>query len=176
MKRFVWIVGVVFLGLSQAYAAPKNYGLVTIAYNDFDTSGVSDKEFAYSAAFGKQIHKQWYAELGYLNLFDFSNDNGEATGDALYLSLLGKASGATGELFYKVGAAKVDVDIAMQCGDGDASMVCSQQNSLAAGVVGLGYDYYVGLRSMVRIEYTHMSGEDSFSTNMFNIGFRYNFN
>lgn len=176
MKRFVWIVGVVFLGFSQAYAAPKNYGLVTIAYNDFDTSGVNDKEFAYSAAFGKQIHKQWYAELGYLNLFDFSNDYGEATGDALYLSLLGKASGATGELFYKVGAAKVDVDIAMQCGDGDASIVCSQQNSLAAGIVGLGYDYYVGLRSMVRIEYTHMSGEDSFSTNMFNIGFRYNFN
>ena len=111
-----------------------------------------------------------------MNLFDFSNDNGEATGDALYLSLLGKASGATGELFYKVGAAKVDVDIAMQCGDGDTSIVCSQQNSLAAGIVGLGYDYYVGLRSMVRIEYTHMSGEDSFSTNMFNIGFRYNFN
>ena len=43
MKRFVWIVGVVFLGFSQAYAAPKNYGLVTIAYNDLTRLALTTK-------------------------------------------------------------------------------------------------------------------------------------
>jgi len=47
---------------------------------------------------------------------------------------------------------------------------------IAAGLIGLGFDYYVSQNSMVRFEYTYIGGEDSFSTNMLSLGFRYNFN
>ena len=109
-------------------------------------------------------------------IYVYSSNEIEAKGDALYLAMLGKASGGTGELFYKLGIARVDLDVSTQCVSEDATTQCSQADSIAAGIIGLGYDYYVGLKSMVRIEYVHMAGEDSFSTNMVNIGFRYNFN
>lgn len=176
MKQFLWILGVLICGLPQAYAAPKTYGLGTLGYNNFDVSSASDKKVTYSLAFGKQVHRQWNVELGYLSLFDYSSNEIEAKGDALYLAMLGKASGGTGELFYKLGIARVDLDVLTQCVSEDATTQCSQADSIAAGIIGLGYDYYVGLKSMVRIEYVHMAGEDSFSTNMVNIGFRYNFN
>ena len=176
MKRFLWIVGAIILGVSQAHSAPKNYGVVTVGYNDFDFSDASDKELSYNLAFGKQIHRQWYAELGYINLFDYSEDGVDAEGDALYLALLGKATGASGELFYKLGVARVDVAAQGECLIDDIAVQCRVDDGLAAGLVGLGFDYYVSLKSQIRLEYVHMTGEDSFSTNMISLGFRYNFN
>ena len=176
MKQFLWIAGVMICGLSQSVAAPKSYGLATVGYNDVDYAEASDKKVTYSLAFGKQIHRQWYAEVGYLNLFDYSNKQVDANGDSLYLAMLGKASSGTGELFYKLGVARVDIDVSSQCATEGVTSECDQSEALAAGLVGLGFDYYVGLRSMIRIEYLHMTGEDSFSTNMVNVGFRYNFN
>lgn len=176
MNRFLWMLGAMALGVSQANAAPKTYGLATVAYNDFETSTTSDSEFAYSLAFGKQIHRQWYAEAGYVSLFDYAKNENENKGDALYLALLGKASGGTGELFYKLGIAKVDMDLSSECSDAGVVTQCRASESIAAGIAGLGFDYYVGISSMIRLEYVHMTGEDSFSTNMVNVGFRYNFN
>lgn len=176
MNRFLWMLGAMFLGLTQAHAASKTYGLAAVGYNDFETSSSSDKELTYSFSFGKQVHRQWYAEVGYISLFDYSNDEVEAKGNALYLAMLGKASGGTGELFYKLGVARVDADVSTECTADDIVSQCRASESLAAGIAGLGFDYYVGLRSMIRIEYVHMTGEDSFSTNMVNVGFRYNFN
>jgi len=176
MKQLFWMLGALVVGLSQANAAPKNYGVVTAGYNDFDFAQASDSELAFGAAFGKQVHQQWYAELGYLNLFDYSDDTVNAEGEALYLAMLGKASGGTGELFYKVGVARVDIATDFACDDSGVAQRCASDNGIAAGLVGLGFDYYVSLKSMVRVEYVHLSGEDSFSTHMVNIGFRYNFN
>ena len=175
MNRFLWTLGVMVFGFSQAYAAPKNYGLATVGYNNFEASSVSDKEFAYSLAVGRQVHRQWYAEAGYISLFDYADSEDKANGDALYLAVLGKASSSKGELFYKLGVARVDADVTSECIDNDETVRCGVSESLAAGIVGLGFDYYVGLKSMIRMEYVHMTGEDSFSTNMVNVGFRYNF-
>jgi hypothetical protein len=176
MKQFLWILGVLAFGLSQAQGAPKNYGVATVGYNDFDATSASDKALTYGLAFGKQVHQQWYAELGYLNLFDYSENGVDAEGDALYLAMLGKASGGSGELFYKLGVARVDIASETECLVEGLASRCATDDGIAAGLVGLGFDYYVSLKSLVRLEYVHMTGEDSFSTNMINLGFRYNFN
>ena len=179
MKQYLWIVGVLLAGAlacTNAKAAPENYGLVSVGYTDFEFDGGNDREIAYSVAYGHKIHRQWYAEAGYLNLFDYSDDNLEAQGEALYLAVLGKASSAEGELFYKLGAARVDVEATGLCGTDTTPASCSYNEGIAAGIVGLGFDYYVSHNSMVRFEYTYIGGEDNFSTNMLSLGFRYNFN
>ncbi|NDW14269.1 outer membrane beta-barrel protein [Alteromonas genovensis] len=179
MKQYLWIAGALVAGALvcfKAEAAPENYGLVSVGYTDFEFDGGSDREVAYSVAYGHKIHRQWYAEAGYLNLFDYSDDGAEAEGEALYLAVLGKASSTTGELFYKLGVARVDVAATIPCGTETASASCSFDNGIAAGLIGLGFDYYVSQNSMVRFEYTYIGGEDSFSTNMLSLGFRYNFN
>ena len=120
------------------------------------------------------------SEAGYMNLFDYteSNENGsvDAQSEALYLAVLGKASSTTGELFYKLGVARVDVSATLSCGTDAVPATCGYDEGLAAGLVGLGFDYYVSQNAMIRFEYTYLGGEDSFSTNMLNLGLRYNFN
>ena len=48
-------------------------------------------------------------------------------------------------------------------------------DTIVAGLAGLGFDYYVGMKSMVRVEYTYFGGKDDFSAHIVNLGFRYNF-
>ena len=179
MKQYLWIASALVAGTlfcSKAEAAPENYGVVSVGYTDFEFNDGSDREFAYSVAYGHKVDRQWYAEVGYLNLFDYSEDDVEAESEALYLALLGKASSTEGELFYKLGVARVDVAATVPCGDDAAPVSCNYDDGLVAGLVGLGFDYYVFQNAMVRFEYTYIGGEDSFSTNMLNLGFRYNFN
>lgn len=183
MKQYLWMAGALLmgtLGCSNAEAAPENYGVITVGYTDFEFNDGSDREVAYSAAYGHKIHRQWYAEAGYMNLFDYSesNENGsvDAQSEALYLAVLGKASSTTGELFYKLGVARVDVSATLSCGTDAVPATCGYDEGLAAGLIGLGFDYYVSQNAMIRFEYTYLGGEDSFSANMLNLGLRYNFN
>ena len=100
----------------------------------------------------------------------------EFSGDALYLAVLGKANSEYGELYYKLGVANADIASTRYCGNsalsGDA---CSFDEGVVAGIAGLGFDYYVGLKSMVRLEYIYLGGEDDLSTHLVSLGFRYNF-
>lgn len=175
MKQLLWIAVIWVMGVSGSCAAQANYGLATIGYSDADFANDSEGEISFSLAYGRQIHEQWYAEGGYYRLFDYSNDVADASGDALYAALLGKASNASGELFYKLGVAKVDISSDVQCGSAETPLTCAYDDSIAAGLAGLGFDYYLTHSSMVRMEYVFFGGEDNFSAHTFSIGFRYNF-
>ncbi|MFC3093017.1 hypothetical protein DRW07_02210 [Alteromonas sediminis] len=172
-------------------ATERMYGVVGLGYADSEIANSSTSDLSYRLALGHQFDRQWYVELGYQKLVDDSGD-GPGTGltaDALSISALGKAANRSGELFYRMGLANVDlkgqalVNNDDQCEVGgvigqtaDMVDVCGFDEGVFAGVVGLGFDYHLGLNTMLRLEGEYMFGEDDFSTGAVYVGIRYNFN
>ncbi|MEC8903877.1 MAG: hypothetical protein VX952_05195 [Pseudomonadota bacterium] len=167
------IASLCFSGLASA----NSYVVANIGYGNVDTEIDSESDVSYSAALAYQFHRQWYVEGGYISLIDADTDEQSISSKGPYVALLGKASSQKGELYYKLGVASIDIEQALinsaVCGTGAA--VCVYDDAIVAGLVGLGFDYYVGLQSMVRFEYTYFGGKDDFSAHVVNVGFRYNF-
>jgi hypothetical protein len=167
------IASLVFSGLAVA----NGYAVANIGYGNVDTEVDSEADVSYSAALGYQFHRQWYVEGGYISLIDTDNDEQSISSKGPYLALLGKASSQKGELYYKVGVASVDIEHASieSSACGSDAVICGYDDTIIAGLAGLGFDYYLGLQSMVRVEYTYFGGKDDFSAHIVNLGFRYNF-
>lgn len=153
------------------------YAVANAGYSDVDTDTSSESDFSYSGAIGYQFDQQWYVEGGYISLIDTQDDKQSLTSHGAYLALLGKAGSPEGELFYKVGVASISVEEtftdATACNTEAA--ICGVDDTIVAGLVGLGFDYYVSRNAMVRTEYMYLGGQDDFSAHIVNIGFRYNF-
>ena len=112
-------------------------------------------------------------------------------GGALFAAFLGKASGNMGELFYRIGVLNTDIKSQQllsgvtECELGQATSVnlgadgqytyCQYDEGGIAGVVGLGFDFFIGPRTMIRAEVEHVSGENGLQVNAAYLGFRYNF-
>lgn len=173
---------------ASSYATEKMYGVVTAGYADADYSEIGVENVSYKFALGHELSRQWYIEAGYQQLFDDLDDVEGGKADALFLSVLGKAGNKTGELFYRLGVLNVDVQgsefaIDGQCAlgeiggaDANGNAICRYDEGGVAGVVGFGFDFFVGLNSMVRLEAEHIRGQDGLSINAAYLGFRYNFN
>lgn len=157
------------------------YGVISLGYSDSSVGKVSDQSVGYSAALGYQIHRQWYVEAGYMDLLDSRDDNQFASATGPYLSILGKAGNEQGELFYKLGIASIDksegyVPQDGMCGNAsETASWCEFDERIVAGIIGLGFDFFLSPNSMLRAEYVYLGGESDFSSNTVNIGFRYNF-
>ena len=165
-------------------ATDKIYAVVSGGFADSEFAESSVDGASYKFAVGHQFHPQWYFEGGYQRIADEGGDlasqpyNELLEGDALFLSVLGKAGSRQGELFYRLGVMRADMqgytpiaDCAEECNSFDRYV-----DSVFAGVVGFGYDWYISLNSMIRFEVEHISGEDSLQVNAAFIGYRYNFN
>ncbi len=183
MKLNCLVAAAVMLVSGQAVATEKMYGTVGVTYNDAEYTVQEADGVGYNFAVGHQFHPQWYLEAGFLQLVDKQDDNGSITADALYLAVLGKAGSIQGELYYKLGIAKTDIlgvqapDEMGGCPEGELQFnACQYDEGIAAGMIGIGYDYHVGLRSMIRFDYTFLIGKDDFKTHVATLGFRYNFN
>ena len=165
----------------SAHATERMYGLVTAGYTDAEYGDADNKGVAYSLALGHQFASKWYVEAGYQNLLDEDDGVDTLQAEGLYLAVLGKAGGRIGELYYKLGVMDVDVKgyqtvDAGEGGAGETVTLCGYDDGVVAGMVGLGFDYHVGLNSMVRLEALHVRGQDDFATTVLSLGFRYNFN
>lgn len=186
MKKAVVATGLCLGALSlSASATERMYGTFGVGYADTEFSQQSKDGITYNLAIGHQFTSQWYVELGYQQLIDEQENAESMKADALYLALLGKASSYNGELFYKLGVMNVDVagveNIAADgvCRVGKAvpeAAQCLYDEGSLAGLIGLGYDYHLGLRSMLRLEYSYIAGENDLKAHVVNVGFRYNFN
>lgn len=172
-----------------AQAIEKMYGVVGVGFTDAEYSETVEETVSYKLVLGHQFHRQWYFEGGYYQIADVESDNNSFTfqADALYFGALGKASHAVGELFYRIGVASVNVQAIESsginpCTTGDAiavigeSNVCAYDESVVAGILGLGFDYYVATKIFVRFEAEYLRGKDGFDVSIFSIGLRYNFN
>lgn len=175
-----------------------SYVLAAAQYSEVDLEFNDGSEPGFTLAVGTQIHPKWYAEIGYSVLaadFDLGeldlNNSALQTGDSAgidasgpYVALLGKATGESGELFYKLGVMLLDYQSAWinDVDDTCAGAVANTQfcrfqvdESGAAGIVGLGFDFFVGFNSQVRLSAEHIRGKDDVQINTMHLGYRYNF-
>lgn len=174
-----------------AQAIERMYGVIGVGYSDLEYRTVEDEAFSYKLVLGHQFHRQWYVEGGYYQLADIDAETDGSTfglkSDALYLGVLGKAAHPVGELFYRLGVASVSVQSAELSGGAGCDVgsavaavgnqtLCAYDESIAAGLIGLGFDYYVATKTFIRLEAEYMRGKDGFDTSMISLGVRYNFN
>ncbi|NMH59085.1 outer membrane beta-barrel protein [Alteromonas ponticola] len=167
-----------------ASATEKMYGLVASGYSDVKFNHQGRDNVNYSLALGHQFKRQWYAEAGFRQLVDEQEMQSSMKASSMYLAVLGKAGHQVGELFYKLGVMKLDVKgyqpvEGTTCTLGNVSVMsglCEYDEGLLGGMVALGFDYHLTLRTMVRIELEHIRGENDFKANVVNLGIRYNFN
>jgi hypothetical protein len=188
----------------QTLAANNLYSIFSVGYSDFEFIQKSNKGLGYKMALGHQFAPKWYVEVGYQRLFydklyitelpsaaDVKNDKNMQQGDALFLAFLGKASSQAGELFYRLGMLKIDIrgqqlsSGVEQCEFGEAKVLviadlgaatmCDYDEGGVAGVIGLGFDFFVGARSMIRAEIEYIKGQNDLTVTTATVGFRYNF-
>lgn len=187
----------------HAQAKDDLYGIVTIGFADTEVGSAAAESAAYKFGLGYQFHRQWYVEAGYQQIADESMNSqiptnlaqaesfeGGLEGGAIYLSVLGKASGRTGELFYRLGVLNVDLKgqslvAADTCSIGSATSIslvtgenyslCEYDEGVFAGAFGIGFDFFIGTRTMLRVEIEHIEGEHDFSSSSAHLGLRYNF-
>ena len=175
------IAAVLLVSSTGAMATERMYGVISAGYADSEFAQYSGGSAAYKLALGHEIHPQWYVEGGFQRIADDEAGGGDVLdgleGDALFLSVLGKASAKQGELFYRLGVMRADLTgFTSPQPECDDCAAVAYDEGILGGMVGLGFDWYVGLNTMVRVEVEHVFGEDSFSSNAAYIGFRYNFN
>lgn len=188
----------------QALAADNLYTVFSVGYSDIEFSQNSNQGLGYKIAFGYQIDPQWYVEAGYQHLIHdklyvselpsvahVTNEENVQQGDALFLAFLGKASSPVGELFYRLGVLKTDIrgqqlfagvrecelgqSKVLAIADFGNATMCDYDEGGVAGVIGLGFDYYIGVRTMLRTEVEYIKGQDNLTVMTANIGLRYNF-
>ncbi|MEP2652718.1 MAG: hypothetical protein ABJH06_12085 [Paraglaciecola sp.] len=203
LKRFgVALLGGIFC--CQGIAADRLYSVFSLGVTNLEIAKSSNQNLAYKFGFGYQFHPQWYVEAGYQQLGyeelyisalpsanDVIKQKSVAQGDGLFLALIGKASNRYGELFYRLGMLKTDVrgqniyagDQECQLGQGTIVDVdnygivtlCDYDEAGAAAVIGLGFDAFVGARTLVRTEIEYIKGQNDLAASALFIGLRYNF-
>jgi len=162
-------------------ATEKLYGIVGAGYSEADYENAEAGSESFYLSLGHEFAPKWYLEAGYKRLFDEQTETSDIKGDALYLAVLGKAGSRNGELFYKLGVMRADIsgyrNAESNCeGVVAAADRCMFDEGVIAGMAGLGFDFHVGLNSMIRLEYEYIRGEKDLTANTINIGYRYNFN
>lgn len=194
-----------FSSINVAAEVGDIYALVGVGYAESDVNGLDSDETSYRLAVGYEFHRQWYVELGYNQLssgFDSkalpttvqeaeSFNSGGVDASGLFLGFLGKASGASGELFYRLSVMTLSVksdsvmNVNDSCDVGDQSTIvvdtgenylfCSADESVIAGGLGLGFDFNLTNNWKFRLEYEHIRGEDDIQFNTAYAGIRYTF-
>lgn len=204
--KFKIYISALFLAcyLAPVAATENLYTVATVGYGKTELSDSSSNELAYKLAVGYQIDRQWYMEAGIQKLVSDSmadvlpssdqslqDDELRLDGSALFIAFLGKASGNTGELFYRIGLLKTDIQgqqslLGIQeCELGSATLInnsagdtytyCQFDEGGIAGVIGLGFDYFITSRTMLRTEIEYIKGQDNLKVSAAYVGLRYNF-
>ncbi|OFI34278.1 hypothetical protein BFC17_21025 [Alteromonas lipolytica] len=175
-----------------SYGIERMYGVVSTGYSDVEFNQREEESFGYKILLGHQFHRQWYVETGYYKIADVGNEqsmeNDFFKADGLYLGALGKASSPMGELFYRLGVARIDVvgyeplTAEGGCNLGNSTVTqsgdtyCRYDKGVFAGILGLGFDLAVAEKLFVRLDADYIRGGNGLDTGMISLGLRYNFN
>jgi opacity protein-like surface antigen len=184
------------------HSSAKNRTFYTVVSAGYATNDVQDETFddlTYKANIGYVLGDQWALEFGFHGLGDaglsnedlINNTSGAGasnyTVNAIVLSALGKAGNEHGELFYRLGAVYLNSEstflVASDTCAGDESLLASQTDSVLcggdenqfAGVIGLGFDFYISRSLLLRTEFEYIQGTDDYSAQSVLLGLRYNF-
>ena len=189
---------------AQVGATENLYTVATVGYGKTEFNDSSVNKATYKLAVGYQFDRQWYLELGMQKLVSDSlaeslpssdqrlqDDELNLDASALFIAWLGKASGNTGELFYRLGLLKTDIQGqqsklgVQECELGSATFInnsagdtytyCEFDEGGVAGVIGLGFDYFITSRAMLRTEIEYIKGQNNLEVTAAYVGVRYNF-
>ena len=188
----------------NALAVDNVYAVFNLGYSDAEFATSEGKSAAYKLGLGYQFDRQWYAEFGFQQLADESlpgdlpetleaaqSYQNKMNGIGMYAALLGKASSQVGELYYRLGVLNTDIEgqslltgsatcdlgvaTEFNVASGDTFTLCNYDESGIAGVVGIGFDFYLSGKTMLRAEVEHIQGENDLKVSTGFIGIRYNF-
>jgi hypothetical protein len=174
------------------------YSIVSVGYGRTEFNNDSTNDLSYKLGLGWQVDKQWYIEVGMqkfadeplpdIDIINPQEDSLNIDASALFVAALGKASGNMGELFYRIGVLKTDIkgrqliaansscDLGTTLNPpGAAYSVCDYDKGGIAGVIGLGFDFFIGTKSMLRAEIEYIKGQNDLVVSAAYLGFRYNF-
>lgn len=186
----------IFTFSAASEANQRNFYVVASA--GYATNEIGDDthdELSYKLNLGYVLGEQWAVEFGFQGLGDSALSNSEILADSatdysvsgFKLSALGKAGNQHGELFYRLGVAQIETDTSFAlagsaCNTGSMlvtaqadSVICSANESVTAGVIGLGFDFYVTRSLLLRAEIEHIQGSRDYAAQSFLLGLRYNF-
>ena len=204
MKHKILLSLLLLCGYQGQLSATENmYATVSAGYAKTEMLDSDNNNISYKLAVGHQFDRQWYLEVGMQKLVNDSKSEGmpddaqladnalKLDASALFIAWLGKASGRSGELFYRIGVLKTDIkgqqSLAgtQQCELGQASQInntqganftfCQFDEGGVAGVIGLGFDYFVTSKAMLRSEIEYIKGQDNLTVSAAYVGLRYNF-
>ncbi|MFT2090539.1 hypothetical protein [Paraglaciecola sp. 2405UD69-4] len=180
------------------------YSIFSLGVSELEVAQDESQNLTYKIALGYEFHRKWYVEAGYQQLgyddlytsalpteSDVIKGRSVKQGDALFLAFLGKASNHHGELFYRLGVLKTDIrgqfiqEASQECSLGKAIAIevenygsanlCDYNEGGAAAVLGLGFDFFIGARTLIRTEAEYIKGQNDLEMSALSIGLRYNF-
>ena len=190
MKLYLLIVISIFFSSTvfsgSAHAQNNLYGTFALGLAQNEIESYELDKFSYKLGIGYQLTPQWDLEasfqgLGAENAGDTAQQNFDVSEFyGLSVSALGKARGQYGDLYYRVGVMMVDAQVqsigSLVCvPDPLTPGLCSIDESVVAGVLGLGFDLRIFQSTMVRFEVEHIQGQEDYSANAAYIGVRLNF-
>ncbi|WP_199609321.1 outer membrane beta-barrel protein [Flocculibacter collagenilyticus] len=169
--------------LSWNVAAESVYVGAFTSYGKIENEGRNSDNSAIKVVTGLRIHPQWAIELGYADLGEveevrtvFVNVDTDTSntvfkngfeGEGISLSLLGIASSQAGQLYYKIGATKLDatqVVYGQTTCSGTYTVVennnrCEKHLNDNALTFGLGWEQNLSKSWRIRTEYERMHAE-----------------
>jgi hypothetical protein len=199
------VCALVLLGFGgQTYATEGLYAVSTLGAAKTEFADSTNNDLSYKLGIGYQIDRQWYFEAGMQKwasdamaselpstLEQLQDDSLKLDTTALYATFLGKAAGPAGELFYRIGLLKTDIkgqqvlagnqvcklghSTAISLGAEQNYSYCEFDEGGVAGVIGLGFDYFISSKMMFRTEIEYIKGQNNLSISAAYIGLRYNF-
>lgn len=202
-KKSVCVLMLLSFG-GQTYATEGLYAVSTIGSAKTEFVDSSNNDLSYKLGMGYQIDRQWYFEAGVqkwasdsmvselpITLEQLQDTSLKLDTTALYATFLGKAAGPAGELFYRIGLLKTDIKGQQVlagnqvCELGSTTVIalndeqnysfCQFDEGGVAGVIGLGFDYFISHKMMVRTELEYIKGQNNLSMSGAYVGLRYNF-
>jgi hypothetical protein len=202
-KKSVYVLMLLSFG-GQTYATEGLYAVSTIGSAKTEFVDSSNNDLSYKLGMGYQIDRQWYFEAGVqkwasdsmvselpITLEQLQDTSLKLDTTALYATFLGKAAGPAGELFYRIGLLKTDIKgqqvlagnqvcelgntTAIALNDEQNYSFCQFDEGGVAGVIGLGFDYFISNKMMFRTELEYIKGQNNLSMSGAYVGLRYNF-
>lgn len=162
------------------------YSTLSIGFAQNELENYELDQVSYKVGLAYELTHQWDIEASFQGLgTENSGDTPQQNLDVselhgLAVSALGRARGQFGDLYYRIGVMMVDAQVqsfsTLECTpDPLSSGLCSVDDNLMAGIIGLGFDLFVNRRTMLRFEVEHIEGQKDYSANAAYIGVRFNF-
>jgi hypothetical protein len=185
MKLYLLIAISVFIS-ATAQAQSNLYGTFALGLAQNEIENYELDQFSYKVGIGYQLTPQWDLEASFQGLgAENAGDTPQSNFDVsefygVSVSALGKARGEYGYLYYRLGVMMVDAQVqtigSLVCiPDPLTPGLCTIDESVMAGVLGLGFDLLIFQNAMVRFEVEHIQGQEDYSANAAYIGVRLNF-